>query len=299
MTLHTYTLSRSPASDFKLFRAIARVHLAAWLQIPLMGAIMYRPELTNAANRARYFKTDTESLRNEDEVRFVVVLDDQLVPDELDEDKEEVDGVGDGERPKGRVIAAIKYYVVAATGAHPDAETQKEIDKQSASSVAADTDAATATTSDTGTKTPHMNHALSSTFVAGLIAARQEATQLIGTHVLIDNLYTDPAHHRRGAGGMLMRVAVQEADHLGLPCMLEASPMGMKVYESVGFEVLPGKHIWIDLLRWKEGGDKGVEFSEKRLAQAGGVRRVEDGWYVQMIMLRSAKSKGLESAGIE
>ncbi|KEF56345.1 uncharacterized protein A1O9_07926 [Exophiala aquamarina CBS 119918] len=302
MTLHTYTLSRSRPHDFKLFRAIARVHLAAWLEIPLMGTIMYRPELTNAANWARYLQTDTESLKNEDEVRFVVVLDDQLVPDETDVETD-VEGAGeaegDGARPEGRVIAAIKYYVVPATGAHPDTETQREIDKQSASSVAADTEAAATSSA----KTPHMNHELSDIFVASLIAARQEATQLIGAHVLIDNVYTDPAHHRRGAAGMLMRLAVREADQLGLPCMLEASPMGMKVYESVGFGVLPGKDIWIDLLRWEEGGDQGEEFSERRLEQAGGVRTAGDGWYVQMIMLRPAKSKskskGLESGSID
>jgi len=302
MTLHTYALSRTRPSDFKLFRAIARVHLAAWLRVPLMATIMYRPELTGAANRARYFNTDTEALRNEDEVRFVVVLDDLLVPDELDEDEDEDEAEGetrDDQRPKGRVVAAIKYYVVPGTGAHPDAETQKEIDKQSATtSVAADsTEAAIAdtTTSDgdggtTSTKIPHMNHELSSTFVASLVAARQEATRVIGTHVLVDNLYTDPAHHRRGAGKMLMRIAVQEADRLGLPCMLEASPMGLKLYESVGFEVVPGKDIWVDLLRWEHGGDKGEEFSETRLARAGGTRSVEDGWYVQMTMLRPAKS---------
>jgi hypothetical protein len=113
---------------------------------------------------------------------------------------------------------------------------------------------------------------------------------MIGTHILIDNIYTDPAHHRRGAGAMLMRVATQHADELGWPSMLEASPLGMKLYESVGYEILPGKDIWIDLKRWENGGDRGVEYSEKRQAEVGGVRTSQDGWYAQMIMVRPAKS---------
>lgn len=290
MTLHTYALSRDRPGDFGLMKAIARIHLAAWLTIPLMQTIMYRPEITNPANRARYLKRDTDSLRNEDQVRFVVVIDDELSPDEddvVDEGEQESDS------PKGRVVAAIKYYLVPSTGPHPDSETQVEIDKQSGSSIPTDDD--TARVGDSNSTTSNMNHALSDIFVAELVAARQEATKIIGTHVLIDNLYTDPAHHRRGAGGMLMRVAVQHADEIGWPSMLEASPLGMKVYESVGFEVLEGKDIWIDLKRWDNGGDKGPEFSERRLVEVGGMKRIEDGWYAQMIMVRPARSKRMES----
>lgn len=264
-------------------KAIARVHLAAWLMIPLMRTIMYQPELTNSTKRAGYLEGDTHALETEDQVRFVVVIDDALAPDDEDEDDgENEDPNEEGGRPKGRVIAAIKYYIVTATGPHPDSETQKEIDKLSAST---DRD-----TTPADKPSSYMNDALSDLFVAKLIAARQEATAVIGTHVLIDNLYTDPAHHRRGAGGMLMRVAVQHADELGWPSMLEASPLGMKVYESAGYEIQPGKDIWIDLKRWENGGDKGVEFSERRLAEVGGVKRIEDGWYAQMIMVRPARS---------
>lgn len=290
MTLHLYPLSRDRPGDFKLIKAIARVHLAAWMVIPLMQTIMYQPELTSAAKRADYLEGDTKSLKTEKEVRFVVVIDDALTPDEDDEyeddDKEDV-GSGHGGRPKGRVIAAMKYYLVPSTGPHPDTDTQKEIDRRSN---AANMDTASAATHPSPSDS-HMNDALSNLFVEKLVAIRQEVTALIGTHVLIDNIYTDPAHHRRGAGAMLMRVATQHADELGWPSMLEASPLGMKLYESAGYEVLPGKDIWIDLKRWENGGDKGVGYSEKRLVELGGERRSQDGWYAQVVMVRAANSR--------
>ena len=76
---------------------------------------------------------------------------------------------------------------------------------------------------------------------------------------MIDNLYTNPTRRRRGAGGMLMRRACREAYDRGLPAMLEASPAGMRLYEAVGSKQAdwPGTEIWIDLRRWKNGGDKG------------------------------------------
>ncbi|EMD62189.1 hypothetical protein GGP41_002353 [Bipolaris sorokiniana] len=48
-------------------------------------------------------------------------------------------------------------------------------------------------------------------------------------------LVTDPDHHRRGAGSMLLKWGLGKADELGLPGFLEASPMGKPLYERMGF----------------------------------------------------------------
>jgi len=73
--------------------------------------------------------------------------------------------------------------------------------------------------------------------------------------------------------------------------MLEASPAGMKAYKAVGFGKAewPGAEIWIDLMRWENGGDKGQEFEDDRL-RADPSRK--DGWYAQIVMVRPAKASG-------
>ncbi|KAH7077410.1 hypothetical protein FB567DRAFT_149286 [Paraphoma chrysanthemicola] len=49
-------------------------------------------------------------------------------------------------------------------------------------------------------------------------------------------LVTDPAHHRRGAGKMLIEWGTEKADKVQLPCFLEASEVGKPLYERMGFE---------------------------------------------------------------
>lgn len=48
-------------------------------------------------------------------------------------------------------------------------------------------------------------------------------------------LATDPAHHRRGAGGMIMKWGAAEADRLGIPAYLEATEAGEPLYQKYGF----------------------------------------------------------------
>ncbi|KAF2831880.1 hypothetical protein CC86DRAFT_312443 [Ophiobolus disseminans] len=63
-------------------------------------------------------------------------------------------------------------------------------------------------------------------------------------HILV----TDPEHHRRGAGAMLVKWGTAIADDAQLPGFLEASAAGRPLYERCGFEA---KHeeVW-DLTRF-------------------------------------------------
>ena len=56
--------------------------------------------------------------------------------------------------------------------------------------------------------------------------------------VLLSSLATKPAHHRKGAGSLLLNWATERADGAGLPIYLESSAMGRPLYEKFGFETL-------------------------------------------------------------
>ncbi|KAJ9603278.1 hypothetical protein H2200_012056 [Cladophialophora chaetospira] len=267
MTLLLHTLTGDRAGDLRLVQAVARIHAAAWMTIPLMRHIYHKGESSYPIIIKKYIERHIFSLQNEPRCRVVVVIDDELVEDAIEKDGKQ--------SPHGRVIAAIKYYLVPGGGPHPDTGTQEVIDNPE----------------QPAHESWYENEALSNAFVGPMVAARKHAMKTLGSHLVVDNLYTDPAHQRRGAGGILMRHACQEADDLGLPAMLEASPAGMKVYEAVGFRQAdwPGAEIWIDLTRWENGGDKGQEFEEERL-RADPSRK--DGWYAQIVMIRPAKANG-------
>ena len=57
-------------------------------------------------------------------------------------------------------------------------------------------------------------------------------------YMLLSILATASAHHRRGLGAMLLRQGLEEADGLGLPAHLEASRVGLALYERFGFETV-------------------------------------------------------------
>jgi GNAT superfamily N-acetyltransferase len=78
--------------------------------------------------------------------------------------------------------------------------------------------------------------------------------ELIGgkPHVYLRLLATDPAHHRRGAGAMLLAWGLAEADRLQLPSYLETTSDGMPLYERHGFREVDT--VAQDLTRW--GGPK-------------------------------------------
>jgi predicted N-acetyltransferase YhbS len=50
-------------------------------------------------------------------------------------------------------------------------------------------------------------------------------------HILV----TDPEHHRRGAGAMLVKWGTEQADKAKLPAFLESSTVGKRLYFNLGF----------------------------------------------------------------
>jgi GNAT superfamily N-acetyltransferase len=67
-------------------------------------------------------------------------------------------------------------------------------------------------------------------------------------HAYLRILATDPTHHRRGAGALLLRWGTAEADRLRLPCYLESSPAGRPLYERYGFAEVDS--VAVDLSPW-------------------------------------------------
>ncbi|KIW67088.1 hypothetical protein PV04_06361 [Phialophora macrospora] len=302
MPLHVHVLDPSDPSAILYFPAIARIHLAAWLTVPLMKAIYYGPPSAHGGYLAGMVERHTKAFREEQNCRFAVVLDDTLPEDEevivaapAAPAAAATEPISRGEEPepppqrrhhrKGQVIAAIKYYFVHV----PSGSTSTSPPPQ---------------TSSTESRTwPAYSHSsLASDFWSHLVEARALLASKLGPHVLVDNLYTHPAHHRRGAGGMLMRHACAEADARGLPSMLEASPKGIGVYEAVGFERFgEGGNdgsgvIWVDLERWEGGADKGVAFTAEKLKKDPA--RKADGWYAQVLMVRPACADTSETVSI-
>jgi GNAT superfamily N-acetyltransferase len=279
MPLHLYKLSRDRPNDSRFLSAIARIHFAAWMTLPLMQKVYYRPDSSHHLIIAKYLKQHRNSFENEPACRFVVVIDDELEEEHSEEADNRIgecpkDDSAASKPPRGRVIAAIKYYQVPGKGPHPDTGTQEVIDNPN----------------QPVHDSWYENEALSNAFVGPMVEARKHVMTTVGDHIVIDNLYTDPAHQRRGAGGLLTRLVCQQADDLRLPMMLEGSPPGMKVYESVGFKKVdwPGAEIWLDLKRWENGGDKGQDFEDERLRSDPDRK---DEWYAQIVMLRPPSPK--------
>lgn len=54
--------------------------------------------------------------------------------------------------------------------------------------------------------------------------------------VFLHLLVTDPEHHRRGAGGLLLRWGTKIADDVQLPSFLESTLVGRPLYQRWGFE---------------------------------------------------------------
>ncbi|KAI1103305.1 acyl-CoA N-acyltransferase [Jackrogersella minutella] len=67
-------------------------------------------------------------------------------------------------------------------------------------------------------------------------------------YVFIANLHTDPKHQGRGAGGMLVRRAVEEARKLGMVAYLDSSEAGHELYKKCGFRDI--ECLSIDLSKW-------------------------------------------------
>jgi GNAT superfamily N-acetyltransferase len=77
---------------------------------------------------------------------------------------------------------------------------------------------------------------------------------------VLDTLVTHPDHHRRGAGGLLLRWGCDKADEAGTETYLEASEMGEPLYRRYGFE--PVENIALDLRNW--GGPEEIRWTVSR-----------------------------------
>ncbi|KAI0842861.1 acyl-CoA N-acyltransferase [Hypoxylon sp. FL0890] len=68
------------------------------------------------------------------------------------------------------------------------------------------------------------------------------------SYVYLSILYTDPKHQGRGAGGMLVRRVIEEAQKLGLIVYLAASPPGHELYKKCGFRDV--ECLSLDMSKW-------------------------------------------------
>jgi ribosomal protein S18 acetylase RimI-like enzyme len=180
LTLHQ--ISSTEPADIALIPAISRIHLSAWLTNSLYKAIYYGPSSSYPgiieANRQRHFRSFTTN----PSTRFALVVDDEVESNEYDsilENKEQ--------RIKpSQVIAWVKYCIFESSQA---AEDRK----------------------DTGERIwpSYTNLAIVVKFWDLVVASRQRQSKEIGPHISVDLLATDPKHHRRGAGRMLMQHVVK------------------------------------------------------------------------------------------
>lgn len=64
----------------------------------------------------------------------------------------------------------------------------------------------------------------------------------------LQRLQTDPKHARRGAGTLLVRKVLEEAQKLGMIAYLESSVAGRSLYKGQGFEEVEMHEV--DLSKW-------------------------------------------------
>ncbi|KAL2148941.1 hypothetical protein VTH82DRAFT_1627 [Thermothelomyces myriococcoides] len=90
------------------------------------------------------------------------------------------------------------------------------------------------------------NQARKSEFRKALSEAKKKLNAYYGDHVFLRILMTHPDHRRRGAGTELTKWGIDLAKRLGVPTTLFASPMGLKLYEKLGFHEIGKCHVQVD-----------------------------------------------------
>lgn len=82
---------------------------------------------------------------------------------------------------------------------------------------------------------PGLNRAFADEFFGNIDRLKRE---ILGgrPYVLLHMLAVRPEYHRRGIGAVHLSWGSEQADKLGLPLYLEASPMGRPLYERHGYE---------------------------------------------------------------
>jgi ribosomal protein S18 acetylase RimI-like enzyme len=73
-------------------------------------------------------------------------------------------------------------------------------------------------------------------------------------HVVLGLLCVHPDHQRQGAGRELVQWGLRQAADLGLTVHLEASPEGIPLYRSLGFEIV--ETITVNAGEWDGGFER-------------------------------------------
>lgn len=105
--------------------------------------------------------------------------------------------------------------------------------------------------------------------LADLFAPLRDAQKSITgerPYFMLNSLATHPDHRRRGAASMLLTWGINMADKWGLDTYLDATMMGMRLYERWGFELVRGVE-W-DRTKW---GGEGVDWHGCMIRKGRGV----------------------------
>ncbi|KAK7193561.1 hypothetical protein DPSP01_000116 [Paraphaeosphaeria sporulosa] len=86
-----------------------------------------------------------------------------------------------------------------------------------------------------------------------LRAAQDEIMGVSTPYLKLDSLATHPEHHQRGAGKMLLDWGVEKADAEDWKTYLDATPVGLKSYERVGFKIV--REVRFDRGAWGGEGE--------------------------------------------
>jgi predicted GNAT family N-acyltransferase len=83
-------------------------------------------------------------------------------------------------------------------------------------------------------------------------------------HTVLALLVTDSQHRQRGAGSLLVQWGIEQSGATGLPCYLQASEQGRRLYEHYGFQE-------IDTVEYNlsDYGLEGVEKMTEMLREPG------------------------------
>jgi GNAT superfamily N-acetyltransferase len=57
-------------------------------------------------------------------------------------------------------------------------------------------------------------------------------------YLVLDLIFVDPKHQRRGAGSELVKWGADQADQMGGEAFVESTPFGRRLYEQNGFQVM-------------------------------------------------------------
>lgn len=119
--------------------------------------------------------------------------------------------------------------------------------------------------SDTPFTPPELRTDILNAVLTPLRSAQEDTMGTETPYLKLDTLATHPAHHRRGAAKMLLEWGVGKADEEGWRTYLDASPVGVKSYERVGFRIV--KEVVFERGEW---GGEGRDWWGVMVREVGG-----------------------------